>query len=123
MNTHLVIIPHQKIPGSNLFLKQQENHSVGYGIGKNIQVKTGMRVRCALGMTSPQPRTSVLGFSGSKARVPVSVPKLNLYAFTLFFSSLVANKKYMHVPNPRLTESRDYSVNALGTFLQKLNLI
>lgn len=55
-------------------------------------------------MTSPQPRTSVLGFSGSKARVPVSVPKLNFYAFTLLFSSLVANKKHMHVPKPRLKE-------------------
>lgn len=57
----------------------------------------------ALGMTSPQPGTSVLGFS--KARVPVSVPELNFYAFTILFSNLVANKKHMHVPKPRLTES------------------
>lgn len=50
------------------------------------------------------------------------MPKLNFYAFTLLFSSLVANKNQVHVP----TQSywiRDYSVNALGTFLQKLNLI
>lgn len=51
------------------------------------------------------PRIFLLGFSGSKASVPVSVPKLNFYAFILLFSSLIANKKHMHVPKPRLIES------------------
>lgn len=46
------------------------------------------------------------------------MPKSNFYAFALLFSSLIANKKHMHVPKTKLSES-EISLNAL----QKLNLI